>query len=99
MTSPSFGKRAMVVLWPAFLMATVLEGLVFALVDPALLHGWRGAPLSWSDTAVYSLAFFVFWGSIAAAGAMTEWLARGADDVKRPAWPSGSAGHASGEAG
>jgi len=52
-------RRWMAILWPSFLMAGVLEMLVFALVDPADLH-WHGADLDWSRPAVYSAAFFVF---------------------------------------
>lgn len=57
--------------WPAFLMAAVLEVIVFALVDPGSLHGFGGAPIDLSATAVYSIAFFVFWAIIAAAATMT----------------------------
>lgn len=56
--------RWMWVGWPSFLMAGVLEMLVFALVDPGELH-WRGELLDWSRPAVYTLAFFAFWGVIA----------------------------------
>jgi hypothetical protein len=37
---PDWKTRALTVLWPAFMMAGVLEMLVFALVDPQQLHGW-----------------------------------------------------------
>jgi hypothetical protein len=73
--------RVMAVLWPAFLMAGVLETLVFALVDPSSLHGFGGAPVEWSNSGVYTLAFFVFWGVIAAAGTLTQLLALSADDL------------------
>ena len=66
--------RVMVVLWPSFLMAGVLEMIVFAFVDPAVLHGFDGLPLDWPPMAIYTTAFFVFWGVIAVAGAMTELL-------------------------
>ena len=77
--------RVLAVLWPAFLMAGLLEAAVFALVDPASLHGFGGAPLGWSNSAVYTLAFFVFWAVITAAGALTQLLALSADDVNRAA--------------
>ena len=56
--------RSISVLWSAFLMAAVLEMVVFALVDPTGL-----AIGSWSPDArtVYSLTFFVFWGLVALA--------------------------------
>lgn len=64
----------MMVAWPSFLMASVLEMLVFALVDPHDLQGAGGIPLELSATSVYSLAFFLFWAVIAAAGALERWL-------------------------
>ena len=67
-------RNTLVIAWPAFLMAGVLEMLVFSLVDPASLHAFGGAPVALSATAVYSLAFFVFWGVIALAGAITQVL-------------------------
>ncbi|WP_382325631.1 hypothetical protein ACFJGX_15760 [Hydrogenophaga sp. UC242_50] len=59
--------------WPAFLLAAVLEMLVFAMVDPGDLH-WFGQPLDWSRQAVYTVAFFVFWGVTAVSSALTALL-------------------------
>ena len=50
----------MSILWPAFLLACVIELLVFALVDPADLR-WGGEALALSRQAVYTAGFFVFW--------------------------------------
>lgn len=83
MGNTSFRLRAMAVLWPSFLMAGVLEMLVFALVDPGQLHWFGGAPVELSPSAVYTLAFFVFWGAIAAAGALTQLLELPARDVNQ----------------
>lgn len=69
------------VVWPAFLMAGVLEMLVFSLVDPAQLHGFGGAPIELAPTAVYSLAFFVFWLVIAAAAAISQLLSASATEI------------------
>ncbi len=69
-----WGKRLMVIAWPAFLVAAVLEMVVFALVDPSNLH-WFGSPLALSREAVYTLAFFVFWGLTMASSALTTLLA------------------------
>ncbi|NIM43652.1 MAG: hypothetical protein GTN84_20650 [Hydrogenophaga sp.] len=65
--------------WPSFLMAGVLEMLVFAVVDPSELH-WQGGALDWSRPAVYTLAFFVFWAVIALSSALSVWLAQ---DLRR----------------
>jgi hypothetical protein len=83
MASTPFKMRAMAVLWPAFLMAGVLEMLVFSVVDPDNLHWFGGAPVELSPTAVYSLAFFVFWTVITTAGALTQLLEMSADEVNQ----------------
>ena len=72
-------RVALQILWPAFLMAGVLEVLVFALVDPSDLHWLGGAPIEASRQAVYTLAFLAFWAVIAAAGAITALLLEQAD--------------------
>jgi hypothetical protein len=74
----------MAVLWPSFLMAGVLEMIVFSLVDPAQLRLPGGLELGWSPTAVYTVGFFVFWGVIAVAGALTELLDAPAGEINRP---------------
>lgn len=65
-------KRAMWIIWPAFLVAGVLELLVFSVVDPTDLDAL--ANLMWSRNAYYSVAFFVFWAVVAGASALTLWL-------------------------
>ena len=66
--------RVMMILWPSFLMAGVLEGAVFSVVDPTDLH-WMGAvPIEASPLAVYSLSFLAFWGLISTSGALTALL-------------------------
>ena len=59
-------RWAAAILWPSFLMAGVLEMLVFAVVDPGELHASR--------QALYTIAFLVFWGAISTAGALTALL-------------------------
>ncbi len=80
-------ERVMAVLWPAFLMAGVMEMLVFAFVDPGQLHLFGGQPIDWSPSAVYTVAFFVFWGVIAAAAALTELLEVGAEELNASSLP------------
>ena len=48
-------QRLMWIAWPAFLVAGVIEMLVFAMVDPQDLH-WFGQPVTLSRTGVYTLA-------------------------------------------
>ena len=66
-------NRMILIAWPAFLAACVLELLVFALVDPMDLHWW-GHGLAWSRQAVYTGAFFTFWLVASGACALTTLL-------------------------
>ncbi len=77
-------RRTAAILWPAFLLAAVLELLVFAFVDPSSLHTLSGAALPLSATAVYSIAFFGFWACTSAACALTVLLERSEDELNRP---------------
>lgn len=66
-------QRLMWIAWPAFLVAGVLEVLVFAVVDPLDMQ-WFGQPIEMSRQAIYTLSFFVFWGVTAASSALTTLL-------------------------
>ena len=77
------GKILMVVAWPAFLAACILEALVFALIDPLELT-WGQAHLGWSRQTVYTLAFFVFWGVVAMAASVAVMLARAEPSKPEP---------------
>ena len=74
-------RRWASIVWPAFLVAAVLELVVFAWVDPLSLHTLAGASLPLSATAIYSLAFLVFWACTAAGCALTVLLERGTDEL------------------
>lgn len=65
------GRRSLQVLWPAFVMAGVLEAMLFAVVDPTTLRWFGGEPIEWSVNTIYSVTFFIFWGVIATSAAMT----------------------------
>lgn len=66
-------QRLMCIAWPAFLMTVILEGLVFAVIDPMDLH-FVAEGFQLSRQGFYTLAFFVFWGVIAFASAMSIFL-------------------------
>ena len=76
-------RAALQILWPAFLMAGVLEMLVFALIDPNDMHWLGGAPIQVPRQAIYTLAFLAFWAVIALAGAITELLHRRVGQAER----------------
>ena len=84
MTTRLTARTWLIVGWPAFLVAGVLEMVVFAMVDPGDLHTFGGGRIDLSPQAVYTLAFFVFWAATAVAGALTLMLARPAEDINRP---------------
>ncbi len=77
-----WAQRMMWIAWPAFLVAGVLEMLVFAMVDPADLH-WFGQPLDMSRQAIYTLGFFAFWLMTMASSALTTLLSMSPFEVNR----------------
>lgn len=76
-------QRILWIAWPAFLMAAVIEMVVFAFVDPYELHWINGEALGWSRQAVYTLAFFVFWGLTMASSALTTLLSKSPWEINR----------------
>lgn len=79
-------QRLMWIVWPAFLVACVIEALVFTVVDPRDLQSF-GHPLSISPEGVYTLAFFVFWVLTMASSALTTLLAMSSFEVNRCPMP------------
>ena len=75
-------QRLMWIAWPAFLVAAVIEMVVFALVDPSELH-WGGNPLELSRQAGYTFAFFFFWAMTFASSALTTLLSQSPFEVNR----------------
>lgn len=68
-------RVVMQVLWPAFLIAIVAEGIFFSMIDPAELR-IVGSYLNGSRLAAYTIAFFVFWVLFACASGITWFLGR-----------------------
>ena len=75
-------QRWMWIVWPAFLVAGLLEILVFAFVDPQDLN-WFGQDLDLSRQAVYTLAFFAFWALAMLSSALTLLLGMTSTEVNR----------------
>lgn len=80
-------QRMMWIAWPAFLVAGLLEMVVFALVDPQDLQ-WFGHPLAMSRQGVYTLAFFVFWVLTMLSSGLTTLLSMSPFEVNRCPVPS-----------
>jgi hypothetical protein len=66
-------KRLMWVLWPSFLVAIVMDGVVFSSFDP-LEIAYNGEPLFDNRMAAYTMGFFVFWLFAAGSSALTCYL-------------------------
>lgn len=75
-------KRMMWIAWPAFLVAGLLEMVVFTLVDPQDLQ-WFGHPLALSRQGVYTLSFFTFWALTMVSSGLTTLLSMSPFEVNR----------------
>ena len=84
-----WSQRLMWIAWPAFLMAGVMEMVVFAMVDPQDLHWFDGNPLEISRQGIYTAAFFLFWLITMASSALTTLLAQTPFEVNRCPVPVG----------
>jgi len=61
------------ILWPAFVMAGILEMVVFSMVDPSAIRLGTWEP---SAQTTYSLAFFVFWALMSVASGLSHLMMR-----------------------
>ena len=75
-------RKWMWIVWPAFLVAGILEMVVFAIIDPQDLH-WFGLDAPPSRQSVYTLMFFVFWGFSMLSSSLTVLLSMPARQVNR----------------
>jgi hypothetical protein len=73
-------QQLMWVLWPAFLVAGIADGLMFSLFDPQDMHVF-GEPVTLDRRAIYSIGFFVFWAFAAASSALTCLLRRSSSEI------------------
>lgn len=48
------------ILWPAFLVSVLAEGLLFSMIHPSELL-FFGHHLDISDEGIYSIGFFIIW--------------------------------------
>lgn len=75
-------RMALQIGWPAFMMAGVIEALVFAVVDPNGLHWIGGERIEWPAQAVYTVSFLIFWLVIAIACGISRALMTFSRDVR-----------------
>ena len=76
-------QRALRIVWPAFLMAGVMEMLVFAVIDPGDLTWFGGPSIDWPREAIYSVSFLIFWAVITASIVLSLVLMRTPRQVNR----------------
>jgi MFS superfamily sulfate permease-like transporter len=72
----------MTIVWPAFLMAGVLEILVFSMVDPQDFR-WMAHTLVWSNEAIYTVMFFLMWAVTLVACGLTALLGLTSEEVNQ----------------
>lgn len=75
-------QRMIQVLWPSFIVAGVMDVVLFTLFDPMGLI-YRGAPLFASRLGGYSTGFFLFWLFGAASSALTCYLQCSSAQINR----------------
>jgi hypothetical protein len=68
-------KTAIWILWPSFLAAIIAEGLVFSLFKPDDLL-FFGHPHHFSNEAIYSMGFFMFWSICAVSSGLSLFIVR-----------------------
>lgn len=73
LAEPAAVQRWVLITWPSFLAACLLEALVFSMLDPGEVH-WLGHQLEASRQAVYTAAFFCFWLIAMASNGLALWL-------------------------
>ena len=87
---PRLARFAMAVAWPSFLMAGVLEALVFAVVDPSDLSWFGSERFELSRQAIYTLSFLLFWGLLGLSTSLSVLLLTLPEPPERPhprGWP------------
>jgi len=73
-------RRVLLIIWPSFVIAGLIEMLVFTAAHPDDMKGFGGMLTEMSATGVYTLAFFSFWLLCALGSAMTLMLSPPAAD-------------------
>lgn len=66
-------KRLMWVLWPSFLVAIAMDGVLFSVFDPIEI-AYNGEALFDNRMAAYTVGFLVFWLFAAGSSALTCYL-------------------------
>jgi len=68
-------RHLLLIVWPSFLIAGLLEMLVFSAAHPEDMKGFGGLLTQLSVSGVYTLAFLAFWAICAFGSVLTLALA------------------------
>ena len=75
-------QRVSAVLWPSFIAAGIANSFFFTFFEPqALLYA--GGYTEQSNTAVYSIGFFLFWLLTSVSSLMTSYFVKPCDEVNK----------------
>ncbi|MBB4841885.1 hypothetical protein HNP55_000380 [Paucibacter oligotrophus] len=88
--SSRLARWAMAVIWPSFVMAGVMEALVFAVIDPSDLSWFGAERMALSRQAIYTLSFLIFWLLLCLSSSVSLALATAPEPVeglRRGRWP------------
>jgi hypothetical protein len=80
-------QRLIVIFWPSFLIAGLVEILFFTIIDPQELYLF-GEQVILSRLATYSIGFFCFWAVCAASSLVTCFFQRTAAEINRCPLPA-----------
>ncbi len=67
-------RHVLLIIWPSFLIAGLLEMLVFSAANPEDMKGFGGLLTEMSAAGVYTVAFFCFWAISALGTTLTLML-------------------------
>jgi hypothetical protein len=73
-------QRLMWIAWPAFLVAGLLEAVVFGMFEPESMQ-WFGHNMPLSRQGIYTLSFFVFWALAMVSSSLTILLSLSPSEV------------------
>ena len=73
-------QRLMWIIWPAFLVAGLIEVVVFGMFDPEDMQ-WFGQQMTLSRQGVYTVSFFVFWAMTILSSSLTTLLSMTSNEV------------------
>jgi len=81
-------RLLILILWPAFLVAGLAEGLLFSFIRPEDLI-FFGHHLALADEGIYTLGFFIIWIFCALSSALSLYILPARDEDSESNFDSG----------